>query len=182
MQITPGRAEVGKGARVSVELVDQVLAEGAPGVLTARLRRVPGAGEEAGVPMDVPLRLDGGSGRKVYVGTWVPVQAGAYVGEGVGSVLEGQGVRASAEVFLAGDELRRPEGDAAALGKLAELTGGQVLTAEGLGRLSQTLPRREIKVVTVGKEQTLWDRGVWVVVLVVLLGCEWLLRRLFRLT
>jgi len=34
----------------------------------------------------------------------------------------------------------------------------------------------------VGKEETLWDRGVWVVVLVVLLGCEWLLRRLFRLT
>lgn len=182
MQITPGRAEVGKGARVSVELVDQVLAEGAPGVLTARLRRVAGAGEEAGVPMDVPLRPDGGSGRKVYVGTWVPVQAGAYVGEVVGSVLEGQGVGASAEVFLSGDELRRPEGDAAALAKLAELTGGQVLTAEGLGRLSQTLPRREIKVVTVGKEQTLWDRGLWVVVLVVLLGCEWSLRRLFRLT
>lgn len=182
MQITPARAEVGQAVRVSVELVDQSLAESASPTLMARLRRSAGVATDPAAQTDLTLRLDVADGRKTYVGTWAPAQPGQYQAVAIGSLLDGKDVTAEAEVFAPTDELRRPESDHANLALLAEQTGGRVLDGRGLAQLNDILPRREVRIVTPGREQTLWDRPLWLVVIVLLLGGEWVLRRLVRLT
>lgn len=79
------------------------------------------------------------------------------------------------------DELRRPEADHALLTSLAQETGGTVLSEGMIDRLPSVLPRREVRTVSLARQETLWDRPGVLGVLIGLLTLEWVLRRVIRL-
>jgi hypothetical protein len=130
---------------------------------------------------EVTLRSEG-PGSRVFVGAWVPSTPGRFEAKAIAAILDGQDVRAQVEAFDASDELRRPEADHAFLDMVARQSGGAVLKEADLARLGSILPRREVRVVSPSKEETLWDRSIWLLLLAGLVGAEWVLRRLTRLT
>lgn len=183
LTLTPKDAEVGTAVRVSVDLIDQSLIDARPTGLTVRLSK-PGVGGAEAERVDVSLKAigDGGSGgSKGFVGMWVPPSAGTWSGVVTDALLEGKGVTATAEVALPDDELRRPEADHALLTSLAQETGGAVLSEETIGSLKSVLPNREVRTLSVARQETLWDRPGVLVTLLVMLTLEWVLRRLIRL-
>jgi hypothetical protein len=95
-----------------------------------------------------------------------------------------QGVTAEVEVFLADDELRRPEADHALLAEIAGQTraaGGAVLSDRTLADLPQLLPKREVRIPGITQEHTFWDTPLAFLAVLFLLTLEWVFRRLLRL-
>ncbi|MFT3686613.1 MAG: hypothetical protein QM783_17130 [Phycisphaerales bacterium] len=184
LSLTPKDPEVGSTVRVGVELIDQSLLDARPTSITVRLTR---AGGKEGDRSEITLKPIGESGSgaagraKAFVGTWVPPSAGTWTGVVTDSLLEGKGVTATADVVLPDDELRRPEADHPALTSLAQETGGTVLGEDSIGRLPSVLPRREVRTLSIARQETLWDRPGILGLLVGLLALEWVLRRTIRL-
>ncbi len=185
LQLTPDRAEVGGLVRVNLDLLDQALIDEPPAGVTVRIARTGAPEAEATTLTLQPDRAGTGAGalgrgRRSYSAVWSPGAPGTYVASATTPSLAGT-QPARAKVAPAEDELRAPEADHASLKDLAEATGGQVLTPASLARLHVLLPRREARIVTTGADRTLWDRPQWLLLLVALLGAEWVLRRLVRL-
>jgi hypothetical protein len=186
LEVIPPRVQIGQAARVRVELVDQSLTEAGgtgPGTsMRVRIAPEPAAdGSSGGGGAEVTLRSEG-PGSRVFVGAWVPSTPGRFGAQAIATILDGQDVRAQVEAFDASDELRRPEADHTFLEMVARQSGGAVLKEADLARLGSILPRREVRVVSPSKEETLWDRSIWLLLLAGLVGAEWVLRRLTRLT
>ena len=185
LTLTPKDGEVGTAVRVGVELIDQALLDAKPSGLTVRLTKSGGGtGRGEGERIDVslkPIGDAGGGGSRSFVGSWVPPSAGTWTGVVGDSLLEGTGVTATAEVSMPDDELRRPEADHALLTSLAQETGGTVLSEGMIDRLPSVLPRREVRTVSLARQETLWDRPGVLGVLIGLLTLEWVLRRVIRL-
>jgi len=180
LTLSPRDAEVGGAVRVGLELIDQSLLDARPTGMTVRLRRAGADGEQADVQLK-PAGDAGGGRAKAFVGTWVPPSAGTWTGVATDALLEGKGVSATIEVALPDDELRRPEADHAALTSLSQETGGAVLSEETIGRLEGVLPRREVRTMSIARQETLWDRPAVLWLLIGLLTAEWVLRRVIRL-
>lgn len=125
-------------------------------------------------------------GVRTYAGTWVPQQSGRYVASVIepGLVRVGeseQPLTASAEVWQPDDELRQPQTDHEALRRLAEATGGRLLSGDELSSVGTMLPNRAIKIVSDPKVHTLWDTPLALLLVVLLVTLEWVGRRLIRL-
>ncbi|HYD00024.1 MAG TPA: hypothetical protein VEB22_02260, partial [Phycisphaerales bacterium] len=184
LTLTPREAEVGAAVRVGVELIDQALLDAKPTGLTVRLTKGGATGTGGAERADVLLKPtgDAGGGRaRAYVGTWVPPSAGPWSAVVTDALLEGKGVSAAVEVALPDDELRRPEADHGLLTSLAQETGGTVLSEGTIDRLASVLPRREVRTMSIARQETLWDRPGVLAVLIALLAAEWVLRRVIRL-
>ena len=95
--------------------------------------------------------------------------------------MAGLELSASVNVVLPEDELRRPQTDHAALAELAQATGGRVLMVDELADLPKILPNREVRLLGTPEVETLWDKPVALLLLLVLLSGEWIGRRLLRL-
>lgn len=175
LRVTPEEATVGQGVRVVVELLDQGLIDAKPGSVGVKIVGTDGVGRA--------LRLTGeadGRGR-FFSGVWTPSEAGRFVVRVEDGLLGSVGGERVVRVGWADDELRRPETDFGLLASLSEGSGGRVLEASGLDALEGLLPNREVKIAGEPEIVTLWDRGVVLVVLLVLFGIEWVGRRLVRL-
>lgn len=183
LTLTPKDAEVGNAVRVGVELIDQSLMDSKPAGLTVRMSK-PGVNGAEGERAEVTLKPTGdgkGGVSRAFVGTWVPPSTGTWTGVVTDALLEGKGVTAAAEVSMPDDELRRPEADHALLTSLAQETGGTVLNEGTIDRLAGVLPKREVRTLSVARQETLWDRPGVLGVLIGLLTLEWVLRRVIRL-
>jgi hypothetical protein len=66
------------------------------------------------------------------------------------------------------------------LRRIAELSGGEILSALGLQKLPALL-NREPHTTPVRTDRPLWDNSLVALILVGLLGIEWILRRKFDL-
>jgi hypothetical protein len=177
----PAQGEVGRPVRVQVELLDQGAIEAAGSTLSLKLTRL-GAEQEA--PVELLLRRTGGgaSAKPTYSGTWVPTQRGVHRASiADGPLPPDRRPTADVEVFLADDELRRPESDHAMLAALAKETGGGVLRAEDLKNLDELLPRRALRVALAPDEHALWDTPLALILILLLASVEWIGRRLIRL-
>jgi hypothetical protein len=183
LTLTPKDAEVGTAVRVGVELIDQALLDVKPAGLTVRMTKATaGTGEPERVEVSLKPTGDAGGGRaRAFVGTWVPPSAGTWNGVVTDALLEGKGVTAVAEVAIPDDELRRPEADHPLLASLAQETGGAVLSEGTIEKLASVLPKREVRTMSIARQETLWDRPGVLAVLIGLLGVEWVLRRVIRL-
>lgn len=182
LTLTPKDAEVGSPVRVGAELIDQALLDARPTGLTVRLSKATASGEAERTEVLLKPVGDAGGGRaRSFVGTWVPQSAGTWSGVVTDAILEGKGVSAVAEVALRDDELRRPEADHGLLTALAQETGGTVLSESTIDSLPGVLPKREVRTLSVARQETLWDRPAVLVLLLGLLTAEWVLRRLIRL-
>lgn len=184
LEVSPRRAEVEQPVRLAVRILDQSLADAAPASLTAKVRPAPGGTEAAGAPVELTLAPEQSQGQhagRSYATTWVPSQPGRYQVEVADPALAGASLSGEVEVAFSDDELRRPEADHALLARLSNQTDGRVLTAAELSELPRLLPKREVHVAGTPDIRTLWDRPASLILLMVLLGAEWIGRRLIKL-
>jgi hypothetical protein len=185
LEVSPRRPEVDQDVRVAVHLVDQSLLDAAPAQATVRIRSMDDARALSAELALAPEQAEhGGAGPRAarsFASTWLPNEPGRYRIEPVDPLLSGLGLGIDVEVALPDDELRRPETDHALLTRLSNQTGGEVLPAERVQDLPGLLPNREVHIAGTPDVETLWDRPVFLVLLVLLLTVEWIGRRLMRL-
>lgn len=183
LEALPGVVEAGSPVRVRAVLLDQSVVDAAPQTLGVRIGRAEAAGAGRR-ESEVALGAEGGAGEAgtaAYAASWVAGEPGEYVVEASDPLMAAEGARARFRVVAPDDELRVPEADHGLLAELAAQTGGAVVTPEDLGALVELVPNRSVVVVGEPEVETLWDKPVVLAVLVVLLGLEWLGRRLVKL-
>lgn len=127
---------------------------------------------------------------RTFAATWIATEAGSYRVEAADSLLIGLGaagmggsapLAAPLQIWLPDDELRRPETDHDALARLAQATGGSILSPRDLVDLPSLLPNRELRLAGEPDIETLWDTPLALILLLTLLTIEWIGRRLIRL-
>ncbi|MCC6678205.1 MAG: hypothetical protein IT436_13775 [Phycisphaerales bacterium] len=192
IEVSPARAGVGQPVRVTVKLLDQSLADSAVSGVTVRIARAgaePGAGARGNEEQRLKLSAEsaaGGAARAAgsnHTATWIADAPGTYRFEIVDPpVGVASGIEATAEVTLPDDEMREPAADHIALGLLSAQTSGRVVPAESMGEIPAMLPSRQIRIVGAAQIETLWDRPVVLGVIVLLLGLEWVGRKVLRLS
>ena len=201
LEASPARSEVARPVRITLELQDQALLDAAPASIGVRITKVGETGQAAkptpdpdappaptptptptsGTELTLRPALGEASGRRNFVGVWIPQGTGRYRVTATDPLLSSFNLTADAEVWLADDELRRPETDHPLLAQLSRDTGGSVLKGDELARLERLLPKREVRVALAPDEQTLWDAPLSLILLLGLLLIEWVGRRLIRL-
>ncbi|GAB4550178.1 MAG: hypothetical protein Tsb0013_11820 [Phycisphaerales bacterium] len=142
-----------------------------------------GDGADVGVQrVEVTLRRDADD-QRVYLASWQPPMPGVWTARPDDPLLAGLGstedVVERVEVALPQDELRRPETDHAALRALATETGGTVVEPDDAASLTDLFPNRQLRVRTEVTE-SLWDTPLALLLVLVLVTCEWVGRRLLR--
>ena len=181
LEADPGRPVVRQPVRVALTLLDQSLLDAAPGAIRVRVQPV---GEPSGVssePVELSLIPTGEGAGRAFQSTWLPTRPGIYRVEPSEPLLAGLGLGVEVDVGLPDDELRTPQADHEFLAQLAESTGGRLLTPDDLPDLPTLLPNRELVIAAAPDVHTLWDRPAALILLVILLGLEWIARRLLRL-
>jgi hypothetical protein len=122
-----------------------------------------------------------GRGPRIYATTWVPTEPGKYKVDVADALLASANLSADLEVTLPDDELRHPETDHPLLQRLAQETQGQVLSISRLGEVPALLPRREVHIAGTPDIETLWDKPIVLILLLLILTMEWVGRRLIKL-
>ncbi|TVQ60724.1 MAG: hypothetical protein EA378_10730 [Phycisphaerales bacterium] len=183
LEAAPDRPVVRQPVRVGITLLDQSLLDASPGSLRVRVSPAsrPGSEADAGEVTELTLGPAGEDGERGFQTTWLPTRPGVYVIEPADPLLAGLGLSATVDVGLPDDEMRTPQADHAFLASLASSSGGRVLSSGELSELPGLLPNREVVIAAAPDVATLWDRPVWLVLLVLLLGTEWVVRRLIKL-
>ncbi|MCP4589415.1 MAG: hypothetical protein GY842_01595 [bacterium] len=133
------------------------------------------------------VRLGGAS--PCFEGSFVPRSAGTFtiaaeelgpVGPGLASGTDGAadpGAAALIQVDQAGLEVRHREADHEALERLAEETGGAVVPLDDLSEAFSAIRDRSQHIPDDVRE-ALWDSRLTLILFVVLITCEWTLRKL----
>lgn len=180
LEAAPERVQVQQPVQVSLRLVDQSLLVARPASLQVRARA---QGAEGAADQTITLTARDGAGENggLYSASWTFAEAGDYVLTPSDAALSGLNLSAKVEVRDRDDELRDVTTDHAGLARLSEASGGRVLKPEEITRLSELLPNREIRTAGPSAIETLWDKPIVWLVLVLLLGAEWIARRLMRL-
>jgi hypothetical protein len=182
LEASPRRAVVGEPIRIAIRLLDESLLETRPRGMTVRIR---GVDSEESPELELMLSRDDTGGERlgqVYSATWLAPGAGRYSIEASDAMLAAMDLRTEVEVSRSDDELRRPETDHAMLVSLSEATDGRVLIGSDLAQLPELLPRRRMEIASEPDVETLWDKPIVLAILVLLLGVEWVGRRLARLS
>lgn len=186
LDASPTRAVVDQPVRLSLTLLDQSLIDTGFASVAVRLERAPRPGEDAPTSFELTLAPEAtASGASTgaprsFSTTWLPSEAGEWTVRPVEPGLSALGLRAGVSVSLPDDELRRPQVDHALLARLADETGGAVLSTGDLSRLAELLPNRRERLLT-ERAESLWDTPLALIVLATLLTLEWVGRRLIRL-
>lgn len=178
LDATPDRAEPLSPVRISLELLDERLALQRPPSVNATIQSADGDAES--VPVLLRPEPDAG-GAPTFVATWLPPSPGVYEIAVSDAILLGEELTERVEVLAPDDELRSPETDFETLRTLADETGGRVLAPAELSELEQLLPNRQRRVSGTPDVETLWDSPLALILLVLLLGIEWIGRRIIRL-
>ena len=185
LDASPTRAVVDQPVRLSLTLLDQSLIDTGYASVAVRLERAARPGEDAPAPFELtlsaetPASASTGAPRS-FATTWLPGEPGDWTVRPVEPGLTALGLRASVSVSLPDDELRRPQVDHDLLARLADETGGAVLSKEDLSRLAELLPNRRERLLT-ERSESLWDTPLALILLATLLTLEWIGRRLIRL-
>jgi len=188
VEVNPDRAQANQQVQVSVQLLDQTFVDKRPESIKVRLQPQADATtpprDQAGVELTLKPEATGESGgpSSRLTATWVATEPGTYRVEPSDQLLTGLDLAAKLEVVLPEDELRVPQTDHANLAVLSQATGGRVLQAAELSQLPELLPNRELHLLGTPDVETLWDKPIVWTVLLVLLICEWVGRRLIKLS
>ncbi len=188
---SPTRATVQQPVRIAVELLDQSLIDAAPPTINIEVERA-GAGSDQARFAPVELTLSRESTGAVsadpdqsntsgvlYSSIWLPAEPGRWEVTPTSPIVSPLSLRATVEVALPDDELRRPETDHERLRLIAEETGGQTILASDLERLPE-LPNRASRQLF-ERTESLWDTPLALILVLTLLTLEWVGRRIIRL-
>jgi hypothetical protein len=182
---SPKQVQVGQQVQIMIRLLDQSLIEQKPPSLRVRLVKNQDSGSGASRPIEITLAPEGTEDGTAPSGgfstTWTAGEPGRFIVEASDPLLTGLDIKASLEVIAPDDEMRFPQADHASLAALAKETGGQVVPTDKLSDLPELLPNRELRVLGVPDIETLWDKPIVLLLMMLLLGSEWLGRRLIKL-
>ena len=173
LSLTPEDPKPDEPTQVSLRLFDQQRIDTMPDEVLVEIR----SSVEIDEPRLVTLRGSGDS----RVGTWIPDQPGQYTASLVGVDVELSQVSGQARVLDISDEQRLLDSDHQALAMLAEKSGGRMIADDEFGSVPDLMPNRTRTIASAPRQQSLWDRPIVLIVLVVLLSIEWLGRRSLRL-
>lgn len=191
LEVSPQKALVEQQVTITLRLLDQTLLRAKPESITVLVKaaeKLEGVATNAGSASDgveIVLRpttdraQDALMGR--FTGVFVPVDPGAYVIESRDPTVVGLNLSARFDASYPDDELRAPQPDHEFLAELAQATGGTVLPASRLNDLTALLPNREVKILGTPDVETLWDKPLVLVIFLLLIGIEWIGRRLIKL-
>jgi len=172
LEVRPVRARPGEDAQVELMAMD---AAGQP--RSERTLAVQLAGKAA--PETVELTADPATKGR-YTGKFAVQEPGEYrlnyVPAGGGSPAE-----AKLQVMAASEELRHPTVDRPALTALAAATDGKLVELSDLQTIPPTL-KGETKLSQVHREATLWDNGLFLLLVIFLYSLDVALRRLAGLS
>jgi hypothetical protein len=173
LSISPTHPEPNTPTRVTLRLFDQSRIDSMPEEVRVEIR----SGLDGDEPSIVSLRGTG----ETRLGTWIPEHPGVFVGALVGQDSELAQITARVRVLDAADEQRVLDSDHELLKRLTRETGGQMIESVEFGSIPELMPNRMRTVVSEPTRASLWDRPVVLAVLVLLLGAEWVGRRILRL-
>lgn len=179
LEVSPDSALVDQPVQVMVRLLDQTLAERRPGNIGVRVTPPQGPG------VDLVLRPEGageaGGLATVFTARFQAGEPGEYLLGGADPVLLGLDLQAKLKVGARDEEMRLPQADHAALRALAEGSGGRVIPADRIGEAGTLLPNRSLTVLGTPEVETLWDKWIVWVGLMLLACAEWVGRRVVKL-
>jgi hypothetical protein len=189
LDASPQRARVDEPVRISLRLLDQKLVSTAQGqpvrVRVSRVSRGPiapvGGGEEITLSPERAGSEDQASQPASFAASWAGLQPGVYSVEPVSPWLAGLELSARVEVALPEDELRFPQADHAALDSLASATGGRTFEPSQLTQVLGELPNRRVTLLGTPDIETLWDKPIALILMLLLAAAEWIGRRLIKL-
>jgi len=184
LALTPDEPVVGEPVRITLELLDQSLVDLNLASLEVEIekRPVPGTRPDDSPPARVTLQPEDSS-RTVYTAIWLPSDPGVYDASASDASLARFDLSAEIEVSLVDDEMRRPETDHELLAELSERTEGRALNVSNVRELFEdptNLPKRRVVLLN-ERSETLWDTPIALALVVILLTCEWVVRRVLRL-
>ncbi|MFN9970178.1 MAG: hypothetical protein ACK58T_09805, partial [Phycisphaerae bacterium] len=155
-----------------------------PASLTVRARgQAAGQGADQAADQTITLtpRTDAGDSGGLYSASWTFAEPGDYTLTPTDAALSGLNLSAKVEVRDRDDELRDVTTDHPGLARLSEASNGRVLKPDEIAKLAELLPNREIRTAGPSAIETLWDKPIVWTLLLLLLGAEWIARRLMRL-
>lgn len=175
----PRQAQVDRPVQVTVQLLDQSLMDVRPA--SVRVRVTP---KDGGADFQLVLRPQSeseGAAPNLFTVAWSPSEPGVYQLMTDDPLLPQSPRPVEVSVAYPDDELRTPQTDHALLAAIAAKTTGRVVEPMKLGEALEELPDRQIRLVGAPTVETLWDKPVVWVLLMVILALEWAGRRLIRL-
>jgi hypothetical protein len=181
LDVSPRRLTTSQVMRIELELLDARLfdetrmsipaiveaADGAP-VAEIELRRVDTVSRTAQRPI------------VQYAATYRPGTTGQLRVRVDDPTIESARLHVPIDVFTPEDELRRPETDHSLLEAVAAQTAGRVLLPQDLGHLERLLPNRSVRTINPLSER-IWDTPIVFAMLLAMLTCEWVGRKVVRL-
>jgi hypothetical protein len=169
----PRRVAVRQPVQISLQLLDEALISERRGSVTVVIE------DEQGQLVTELQLVPSGDGSRLDA-TWFPSVTGELKVTLKDRELGEVQLDAPLEVYAPDDEMRLPEADHDLLAALARDTGGRVLDADSLGTLPELLPNRSVRTIHPLSER-LWDTPLVFGLLLLLLGFEWIGRKVMRL-
>ena len=187
IEASPTRTQIDRPVRISARLLDQALIESRPRSFEVEITRIGGSAAEQGVSLSLSPSDRGQEDPELSpVVTFGADQAFAEPGEyrvrPIDTLFSEIDSSVTIEVVAPDDEMREPQADHGALSEIARATGGSVIAASDLNEIENLLPNREIRILGIPEIETLWDKPVVWLLLIVLLCGEWIGRRLIKLS
>jgi hypothetical protein len=181
LEVSPRRLTTTQVMLVDLELLDARLFDDSRDSITAVVETTAGRPVAELELRRTDPRLESGRDRAVsFAATWRPSVTGQLRIRVDDPALDGARLTIPVEVFTPDDELRRPETDHMLLATLAAETGGRILPPEDLGRLASLLPNRSVTTINPLTER-IWDTPLIFALVLLVIACEWIGRKLIRL-
>ena len=172
IQVAPARVQIGRPQYVRLIIDDASLVDQLDEILTLRAGSGSGPVRELVLNRD-PVRTD------TWSTTWTPDIAGRWMLTPTHPSLTGA-VSKETIVDDASGEMTNPATDHRLLERIALETSGELVDPDDISGLTELVPDRSITTINT-RQETIWNRWWLFVVPILLLGLEWIGRRVFRL-
>lgn len=182
LEASPSQTPVDQQVRITVRLLDESLVQRKPPSITVRVTKEGAAPGSSIAEIELKPEESTPAGVGTFTGSWIASEPGVYRIDSQDPFLSAADLTAQVHVLLPDDEMRQPQADHAFLANLASETGGKVLNAAGLRDLPTLLPNRQLRVRGTPQIETLWDKPIVWIALMLLTALEWVGRRLIKLS
>ena len=175
LEVDPRRLSIGQPMQISLRLLDARLVDLGLQSIRATLED-----SEGNTVAELELRPLDADKPDEFATTWLPDTTGQFRVRIEEPLVSVEPLVADVEVISLDNELRRPETDHALLASLSEETGGRVLSTHDLSQLPDLLPNRS-KTIPNPLTERIWDTPLAFLLVLLLLTCEWIGRKVLRL-
>ncbi len=177
VSVEPRRVQVGQPAVIELRLFDEEMVERGYTRIPAEITDTDSGKQRIA---EITLhQVEGAPGR--FVATYLPDRTGDFNVQFLDPPFNQMNLSSSLDVYRQDDEMQQPETDHSLLARLAEQTGGAVISPEDFQeQLPQQLPNRTVRT-QMDVVEALWDTPIVLLLFLFLLTFEWVGRKVMRL-